>query len=677
MKKQRSSKFFPWFYLLVILLLVIALVLATNAIVPMGAATAQIIPSLELQTVSTSLSFPVYLTSPPGDNGRLFIVERGGRIRIIKNGALLTTPFLDIRSLVSTADSEDGLLGLAFDPNYATNGRFYVSYTNNKNLRIVRYLVSGNPDIAQADADRIFITDNHPSGGHYGGDMIFGPDGYLYISMGDGGCCNDPYNNGQDLTDWMGSLLRIDVSPEGNYAIPADNPFLSNPAAKPELWNYGLRNPWRFSFDRLTGDLYIADVGQYAREEINVSTALSGRGKGLNYGWRTMEGFICTPGISPPNCNQAGLTLPVFDYNHNDGSCAVTGGYVYRGSAIPSIQGTYFYADYCTGWVRSFVYQNGQAANQTDWLLLRPGGNITSFGEDTQGEIYILTQQGGVYRIITRATTTTTTTSTTTSTITSTTTTTTTRPSTTTTRPTTTTTATTTTTILMSPGSWIQGWNMRNSLNFGRCAGGDPVHTTYAFASSIYPTFRNGSNFGWDQSAPLPEGYNENDTVDCRIAGVVEKLNNGTQARFLIDLPFASASYYVMAAVGDAGSKRARLYMQVTDSPGSGGDQTYLTIDRPNGTSFGQLVDAQNKVWTAAQWPGSNVPVLVTINTSQIAVVIGTPAAQAGSTATSLAHFSLILAGPSGTSTTTTTTPTTTTTSTTTSTITSTTTTTV
>jgi glucose/arabinose dehydrogenase len=218
--------------------------------------------------------------------------------------------------------------------------------------------------------------------------------------MGDGGSGNDPQGNGQDLTDHLGSLLRIDVSPSGAYTIPADNPFLSQPSARPELWDYGLRNPWRFSFDRLAGDLYIGDVGQGDREEISVSPASQGGGKGLNYGWNIMEGTLCTPGVNP-NCNQTGLTLPVLDYDHNNG-CSVTGGYVYRGLAIPEIQETYFYADFCAGWVRSFVYQNGQATHQADWVSLRPGPgeNITSFGEDTQGELYILTSQGGVYRIV-------------------------------------------------------------------------------------------------------------------------------------------------------------------------------------------------------------------------------------------------------------------------------------
>ncbi len=240
--------------------------------------------SAVLKTIATGLDFPLYLISAPHDNSRLFVVEKGGVIRIIKNGTLLKSPFLDIRNLVSRG-SEQGLLGFAFDPDYVKNGRFYVSYTDTAgNSSIVRYLVSGNPDIARPAADRFLLKIDQPYANHNGGEIAFGPDGHLYIGMGDGGSGNDPYGNGQDLTDLLGSILRIDVRSTEGYTIPPENPFTGRSSVRPELWDYGLRNPWRFSFDRKTGDLYIADVGQNAREEINVAPAAKGRGKGLNYG---------------------------------------------------------------------------------------------------------------------------------------------------------------------------------------------------------------------------------------------------------------------------------------------------------------------------------------------------------------------------------------------------------
>ena len=354
-------------------------------------------PTIGLQTVQTGLAFPLFLTSPPGDTARLFVVEKGGVIRIIKSGTLLATPFLDISGLVSTAE-EQGLLGLAFDPAYATNGRFYVSYTDaSGDSRIVRYLVSSNPDVAVATADRVLLPVVQPEAIHNGGMIAFGPDGKLYVGLGDGGGQGDPYANGQDKTDLLGSILRLDVSGPGDYGIPVDNPFLTPPDLG-ELWDDGLRNPWRFSFDRQTGDLYIGDVGQDEREELDVSTAASGRGKGLNYGWPITEGNDC---YGTSICDRTGLTAPVLDYGHGEG-CAVVGGYVYRGAAIPSLRGTYFYGDHCQGWVRSFRYQSGVATEPTDWTALRPGGNVTSFGEDARGELYVMTLQGGVYRIVAR-----------------------------------------------------------------------------------------------------------------------------------------------------------------------------------------------------------------------------------------------------------------------------------
>lgn len=356
--------------------------------------------TLKLEAISTALSFPLFMTAPPCDVSRLFVVEKGGNVRIIKNGVLLSRPFLNVVGLISNG-GEQGLLGLAFDPNYAKNGRFYINYTDSSGTTVIaRYLVDPtDPDVALQTVDKVLLRILQPFANHNGGMLVFGPDGYLYIGMGDGGAGGDPDNRAQNLNDLLGKLLRIDVAlstPPNDYAIPPDNPFLGQAGARPEIWSLGLRNPWRFSFDRLTGhDLYLGDVGQNEREEINVSPG--GTSRRANYGWRLMEGLLC---FNPStNCNPGNtLTLPVLDYNHSDG-CAVTGGYVYRGAAIPALRGTYFYADLCQGWVRSFRWQNGQLTEQTDWLLLRPG-NITSFGEDAAGELYLMTSQGGLFRIV-------------------------------------------------------------------------------------------------------------------------------------------------------------------------------------------------------------------------------------------------------------------------------------
>ena len=354
-------------------------------------------PNIGLTPVISGLSSPVLLTAPAGDLTRLFIVEQSGTIRIIRNGTLLSTAFLDLHDSISTG-SEQGLLGLAFAPDYATSGRFYVSYTNKHGPLgagtevIERYTVSGTADLANPASGERLLTLDDPYDNHNGGMIAFGPDGYLYYGIGDGGGGGDPLNSGQDRSDLFASLLRLDVSGSGPYTIPASNPYATHATYRHELWSYGLRNPWRWSFDRQTGDLYIGDVGQGAHEEIDVQPAASSGGE--NYGWHTMEGFSC---YGAPSCNQTGLVLPKLDYDHSEG-CAVTGGYVYRGSAT-SLRGHYLYADYCNGWVRSFRYAGGVAVEQRDEPALSPGGNITSFGEDAAGEVYIITQQGSIYRI--------------------------------------------------------------------------------------------------------------------------------------------------------------------------------------------------------------------------------------------------------------------------------------
>lgn len=350
-----------------------------------------------LEEVAAGLSVPLYLTAPPGDAARLFIVEQTGSVRVVKDGALLPEPFLDLGERVSKG-GEQGLLGLAFDPDFASSGSLVVHYTDLAgNTTLSRFRVSPtDPDRADPTSEEIILTAAQPFSNHNGGQVTFGPDGFLYLGLGDGGSSGDPGNRGQDRSDLLGSILRIDVHAAPPYAIPVDNPFAGLPDARPELWSIGLRNPWRFSFDRATGDLYIADVGQNLREEIDVSTAAEGAGRGFNYGWSVMEGSTCVGGSGS---DQAGLTLPALEYGHDEG-CSVTGGYVYRGSAVPSLQGQYFYGDFCGGWVRSFRYSDGVVTDRLSWPSLSPGGPVVSFGEDASGELYVLEAGGRVFRIV-------------------------------------------------------------------------------------------------------------------------------------------------------------------------------------------------------------------------------------------------------------------------------------
>ena len=349
-----------------------------------------------LLEIASGLSFPLYLTAPPNDAARRFIVEKTGGIRIVKNGTLLVTPFLDISGKVSNG-GEQGLLGLAFDPNYDSNGRFFVHYTDPAgNTRLSSFQVSPNQDVADATSEQVILTAAQPYSNHNGGQLLFGPDGLLYLGLGDGCASGDPERRGQGLSDLLGAILRLDVGAGSSYTVPSDNPFVAQAGARPEIWSYGLRNPWRFSFDRGSGDLYIADVGESRFEEVDVSPPAAGAGKGANYGWNLMEGNHC---FSNEQCDQAGLSLPAYEYSHN-GGCSITGGYVYRGTAIPALQGLYFFADFCQGWVRSFRYANGATTELTDWQALHPGGSITSFGEDAAGELYLMIESGRVFKIV-------------------------------------------------------------------------------------------------------------------------------------------------------------------------------------------------------------------------------------------------------------------------------------
>lgn len=347
---------------------------------------------LGVQEVVSGVTNPVYLTTPTGDP-RLFVVEQVGRIRVIKGGQLLATPFLDITSKVSSG-GERGLLSVAFHPSYANNGFFYVNYTDlSGNTRVERYTVSSNADVANASSAKLILTVTQPFANHNGGLNVFGPDGMLYIGLGDGGSGGDPQGNGQSLGTLLGKILRIDVDRGDPYAVPADNPFVGQAGARGEIWAFGLRNPWRFAFDKLGGLLYVADVGQERFEEVNV--VVSNRG-GVNYGWKTMEGSSCYAATS---CNQTDLEIPPLVYDHSTGACAVTGGYVYRGTVIAQMIGRYFYSDYCSGFLKSFRYQNGQAFEQLTWPVGNLG-NITSFGQDAVGELYMTSASGKVYKIV-------------------------------------------------------------------------------------------------------------------------------------------------------------------------------------------------------------------------------------------------------------------------------------
>ncbi len=337
---------------------------------------------------------PVYLTAAPADTQRLFVVEKDGRVVVLHHDSIQARPFLDITSRVATS-GEEGLLSIAFDPLYSTNGRFFVYFTNtNGDLRIVRYNVSSDRDSAdQATADTVLRVPHPGATNHNGGQLQFGPDGMLFAALGDGGTGGA---NGQNKHALLGKLLRLDVRGVSGYAIPADNPFATDTSGAREVWSYGLRNPWRFSFDRTNGDLYIGDVGETRFEEVDVSPTAVERGRGANFGWNIMEGNHCFP--SDP-CTTVGV-LPVVEYAHGFGTCAITGGYVYHGSALPVLDGYYFYADYCDGSVHSIRYP-GNTTNPGDWSgLISPGSLISSFGQDARGELYILQLTGPVWRIV-------------------------------------------------------------------------------------------------------------------------------------------------------------------------------------------------------------------------------------------------------------------------------------
>ncbi len=363
-----------------------------------GAVAPAAAQSIQLEPIASGLARPIDIAHAGDGSGRLFFVLQGGRIVIHDGGQVLPTPFLDIGSLV-TCCGEQGLLGVAFHPDYAVNGLFYVNYVDRSgDTVIVRYRVSADPNVADPTTASILLTISQPFGNHNGGQMQFGPDGYLYIASGDGGSGGDPGNRAQDLGTLLGKILRIDVDGGSPYAVPTDNPFTKTSGALPEIWAYGLRNPFRFSFDRETGDLFIGDVGQDRREEIDFQPADSPGGE--NYGWRLMEGSLCFNPSS--NCNDGSLVLPILEYDHVGASCSgsVTGGYRYRGPASSRLGGLYFYADFCKGRIWAATRQSD--GGWTTEEALDTAYRFSTFGEDEEGALYIAhlnNTNGIVFRI--------------------------------------------------------------------------------------------------------------------------------------------------------------------------------------------------------------------------------------------------------------------------------------
>lgn len=372
-------------------LALLALALAPAACAAPAAAPAWK-PSTDLRAVvvAEGLESPLFVTAPPGDP-RLFVVEQPGRIRVVKGGRLLPEPFLDLSARLS-AGGERGLLGLAFHPAYARNGLFFVNYTDRRgDTRVERFRAGGDPDRADPASGALVIEVAQPYSNHNGGMVAFAPDGMLWIGMGDGGSGGDPQGHGQDRRSLLGKMLRLDVDRAAPYAIPPGNPYADGRAGRAEIWATGLRNPWRFSFDRGSNLVYIADVGQHRWEEIDVADA---RAPGLNYGWNVREG---AHPFGPPRPGAGPFVEPAVEYAHGEG-CSVTGGYCYRGAALADLAGAYFFSDYCRGWLRSFRWVNGRATDRREWRVGELG-SVTSFGEDAAGELYLTTSGGRVYRL--------------------------------------------------------------------------------------------------------------------------------------------------------------------------------------------------------------------------------------------------------------------------------------
>jgi glucose/arabinose dehydrogenase len=345
-----------------------------------------------LDEVADGFEQPVFVTNAGDNSGRLFILEKRGTILVL-GGDQSSQVFLDIRDRVGSRSSEQGLLGLAFHPQFPTNGWFFAYYTDRGgNTVISRFQANAERTAADPATEVVLLTQEQPAANHNGGMLAFGPDGMLYAGLGDGGAAGDPWGNGQSLATVLGKIIRLDVDGGDPSAVPADNPFAGRDGVRGEIWAYGLRNPWRFAFDRANGDLYIADVGQNQWEEVNIQPASSLGGE--NYGWDIMEASTC---FGSSSCDQAGLVLPVAEYDHSQG-CSVTGGYVYRGTAQPSLQGAYFYGDYCSG--RIWALSQGADGPWRTHLLLDTELQISSFGETEDGEVLVVDINGGIYRLV-------------------------------------------------------------------------------------------------------------------------------------------------------------------------------------------------------------------------------------------------------------------------------------
>ena len=352
--------------------------------------------TVTLEPFAEGFANPLDVTNAGDGSNRLFVVEKTGAIRIISDGQALPAPFLDISDRITSNGSEQGLLGLAFPPDFATWKFFFVNYTDEAGDTVVsRFNVTTDANVADPASEFVVLKLDQPAANHNGGDLVFGPDGFLWIGTGDGGAANDRFNNGQNPGALLGKMLRLDVTgdPGQPYVVPQDNPWVTESwngqQVRPEIWAVGLRNPWRYSFDRSTGDLWIADVGQNQIEEVNVTRApLAG---GLNFGWPIQEGNTC---FRDRNCDPAGLVQPVAQYNHGQDGCSVTGGFVYRGAQFPALAGAYLYGDYCSGRIWGLDGVNPAAPV----LLANAGAGLSSFGEDEAGELYVTDLSKGTVR---------------------------------------------------------------------------------------------------------------------------------------------------------------------------------------------------------------------------------------------------------------------------------------